>query len=239
MSSTQATEGTMDATTSGVWIDIAGCDTQVWAGAMRMLDALPSQAAVLDTTGRIVAVNAAWRAFAVGNGNPDSTGGLGRNYLAVCDASEALASLGDAIRSVLSGATGGYVTAYDCSAPGQSRWYQVRVTALDSLCGCAALVIHENVSEAVNALGDIWRGYTSLTARERQVFELVVAGLANKEMAAKLGVADKTIEAHRAAVMRKMQVGSMAELVRRAVAIEAAIAGCSVFDAATRPVPSN
>jgi two-component system response regulator FixJ len=52
-----------------------------------------------------------------------------------------------------------------------------------------------------------------LTAREREVLELVVSGRSNKEAAATLGVATKTIEVHRARVMEKMQVDSVAELV--------------------------
>ena len=53
-----------------------------------------------------------------------------------------------------------------------------------------------------------------LTARERQVLGLVVAGKSNKEMASELGVTTKTIEAHRAQIMRKLEAESLAELVR-------------------------
>jgi len=54
----------------------------------------------------------------------------------------------------------------------------------------------------------------SLTARERQVLNGVVAGKLNKQIAADLGTAEKTIKVHRARMMRKMQVDSLAELVR-------------------------
>jgi RNA polymerase sigma factor (sigma-70 family) len=53
-----------------------------------------------------------------------------------------------------------------------------------------------------------------LTPREHEVMEMVTDGLANKEIAASLGVTAKTVEAHRARVMDKMQAGSLAELVR-------------------------
>jgi two-component system response regulator FixJ len=53
-----------------------------------------------------------------------------------------------------------------------------------------------------------------LTPREHEVMEMVTDGLANKEIAALLGVTAKTVEAHRARVMDKMQAGSLAELVR-------------------------
>lgn len=52
-----------------------------------------------------------------------------------------------------------------------------------------------------------------LTPRERDVLGLVVAGLLNKQIAAELGTSEKTVKAHRAQVMQKMQVSSVAQLV--------------------------
>ena len=56
-----------------------------------------------------------------------------------------------------------------------------------------------------------------LTAREREVLTLVAAGKANKEVAAELGLSPKTVEVHRAHVMSKMSVDSLAELIRVAI----------------------
>jgi len=56
--------------------------------------------------------------------------------------------------------------------------------------------------------------YETLTARERQVFAGVVAGKLNKRIATELGTAERTVKAHRARVMVKMGVTSVAELVR-------------------------
>jgi FixJ family two-component response regulator len=56
--------------------------------------------------------------------------------------------------------------------------------------------------------------YEKLTKREAEVFERVVAGKLNKEIASELGTAERTIKAHRAQVMQKMRVSSVAELVR-------------------------
>jgi FixJ family two-component response regulator len=58
--------------------------------------------------------------------------------------------------------------------------------------------------------------YAALTPREREVFERVVAGKMNKEIAAELGTAERTVKAHRAQVMKKMHATSIAELVRAA-----------------------
>jgi RNA polymerase sigma factor (sigma-70 family) len=54
---------------------------------------------------------------------------------------------------------------------------------------------------------------SSLTPRERQVFECVVQGKINKQIAVQLGAAERTIKAHRHRVMEKMKVQSLAELV--------------------------
>lgn len=53
-----------------------------------------------------------------------------------------------------------------------------------------------------------------LTPREREVMDLVIAGKANKVIAAELGLSPKTVEVHRAHVMKKMQAESLADLVR-------------------------
>ena len=63
---------------------------------------------------------------------------------------------------------------------------------------------------------DLRMRFTKLTPREREVFDLVVAGRLNKQIAAELGMAERTVKAHRAQVMTKMQATSLAELVHLA-----------------------
>ncbi|MGH7820839.1 MAG: response regulator transcription factor [Candidatus Binatia bacterium] len=58
---------------------------------------------------------------------------------------------------------------------------------------------------------------TYLTPREREVMELVIAGKPNKIIASDLGISPKTVEIHRGRVTEKLQVDSVAELVRLAV----------------------
>ena len=67
----------------------------------------------------------------------------------------------------------------------------------------------------------IERCLQTLTPRERQVFEMVVKGMLNKQIAFELGTSEQTIKVHRGRVMEKMQVTSVAELVQAAVKVGA------------------
>jgi FixJ family two-component response regulator len=62
----------------------------------------------------------------------------------------------------------------------------------------------------------LWERAALLTPREHEVFCLVVAGLLNKQIAARLGTTEQTIKVHRSRVMEKLQAESLAELVRLA-----------------------
>jgi FixJ family two-component response regulator len=84
-------------------------------------------------------------------------------------------------------------------------------------------VLLEAIARAVRR-GEEWRAaareinelkmrYERLTRREREVFALVSAGLLNKQVAAELGAAEKTIKQHRGRVMAKMEADSVADLV--------------------------
>jgi FixJ family two-component response regulator len=66
------------------------------------------------------------------------------------------------------------------------------------------------------AVADLRQRYDSLTAREREVFALIVEGLLNKQIAGEIGTTERTVKAHRHQVMQKMQAGSVADLVRMA-----------------------
>jgi FixJ family two-component response regulator len=63
-------------------------------------------------------------------------------------------------------------------------------------------------------LAEIRRRFDSLTPREVEVLNLVVAGLLNKQIAYELGTSELTIKTHRAHVMEKTQADSLAHLVR-------------------------
>jgi two-component system response regulator FixJ len=80
----------------------------------------------------------------------------------------------------------------------------------------AAVSEAESGFEGEQKLRDVRERYESLTRRETEVMDMVVKGAANKVIAMDLGVSQRTVELHRARVMQKMKVRSLAELVRLA-----------------------
>lgn len=64
------------------------------------------------------------------------------------------------------------------------------------------------------------RRLASLTAREREVFDRILAGMLNKQIADQLGISIKTVEVHRSRVMEKIGAGSVMELVRFSLSAE-------------------
>lgn len=69
-------------------------------------------------------------------------------------------------------------------------------------------------------LTELQRRLSELTARERDVFDAIVAGDSNKAAGLRLGISPRTVEIYRANVMTKMQAHSLSELVRMALALE-------------------
>jgi len=115
-----------------------------------LLDALPDATAVLDRLGTIVAVNAAWRMFALDNDGSPGTTSVGVSYLEVCERAAAAGCL-DAVevlggfRSVLAGDTVESDHEYACPSPEVGRWFTLRITPIGGPIG-GVLASHVNIS---------------------------------------------------------------------------------------------
>jgi hypothetical protein len=128
----------------------------VWhlrAGQLRasFLDELPEEAAVVEGSGTIVAVNRAWRRFAEDNGADPVEVSEGANYLGVCEGAggkqaKYAHSFAEGLRSVLSGAEESFALEYPCHSPQERRWFVGSVGRLADGDKPMALIAHENVS---------------------------------------------------------------------------------------------
>jgi len=88
------------------------------------------------------------------------------------------------------------------------------VTSDQLLRAIQRAMAHQEAARDTKSKLDIVRAHiAALTPREHEVFELVIRGKTNKEVANALGATERTIKAHRHRVMEKMQVQSLAELV--------------------------
>jgi DNA-binding NarL/FixJ family response regulator len=97
------------------------------------------------------------------------------------------------------------------------------ITAVDTLrqhkpfltSTVTGFVLHDFVRRRDGAPADV--SPVDVTSREREIIQLVAEGRSNKEAASTLGISVKTIEAHRANIMRKLQLRSVSDLVRYAI----------------------
>ena len=137
------------------------------------LEAVPASLAVLDATGRILSTNQAWTAFATANGGTINVGGVGSNYLEVCDAAakegvEEAARFVAGIREVMSGASPGFNMEYACHSPTQQRWFVGYVTPFLGNGPHSVVIAHVDVSERKRAEQVIRRLNVELELRVEQ-----------------------------------------------------------------------
>ena len=81
----------------------------------------------------------------------------------------------------------------------------------------AETVVEAYLSKRSATVGDESPAGIVLTGREREVVQLLAEGKSNKEVADRLGISTRTAEGHRSEVMKKLRLGSLAELIRYAI----------------------
>ena len=120
------------------------------------LDALSENIAVIDETGRIIAVNQRWRDFARSNGAVEAAVCEGANYLAVCDAAhgesaEGAQAFAEAIRGIFSGRMSEFAMEYSCHSPEEQRWFTGRLSTFTGNGPRRVVASHENITERKQA----------------------------------------------------------------------------------------
>jgi len=135
-----------------------------------ILDALPAHIALLDGTGTIVAVNAAWREYAQSQGYPNDEHGFGGNYLEVSRGAAGLeAEMGhqaaDGLELVLSGLSRKFSMEYPCHTPDVEQWFRLQVSALPGSDLNGAVVMHVDITDRVHAQEEVVRWNVHLEDR--------------------------------------------------------------------------
>ncbi len=116
--------------------------------ARSTVDALTDHIAIIDEVGEILAVNLAWREFAVANDLRMPQCGLNSNYLAVCDASGGQGqAAAEGIREIIRGERERFDFEYPCHSPREQRWFAMRVTRFSGEGSMRLVVCHENITE--------------------------------------------------------------------------------------------
>ncbi len=121
--------------------------------AKGLLDAIEAPTCAVDSRAVIVAVNEAWRAFAVAAGSPAEQSAVGADYLAVCDtaadtsgARDGAADVAAGLRDVLAGRLERFAHEYPCDSPARRLWFSVRISATDIDGAVGAVISHVDVT---------------------------------------------------------------------------------------------
>jgi PAS domain S-box-containing protein len=152
--------------------------------AQATVDALSAQLAVLDAEGVIIAVNRAWRDFAVANPPLMCNVNEGAHYLFVCDTakgadSEEATAIAAGIRTVIGGTQSTFEMEYPCHSPAIQRWFVCRVSRFQGPGAVRVAVAHEDITarklaeEALREqMKELRHWYEVTLGREGRVLEL-------------------------------------------------------------------
>lgn len=130
---------------------------------------------------------------------------------------QALAAIGDERPIVFLTGHGDIPTSVEAMKRGAVDFLTKPVNAVDLLRAIHSAIVKDSVRRLErDEVEEFKQRLATLTPREREVLPYVISGRLNKQIAGELGTAEKTIKVHRARVMEKMKVQSVAELVRLA-----------------------
>jgi diguanylate cyclase (GGDEF)-like protein/PAS domain S-box-containing protein len=146
------------------------------------IDALVEHIAVIDASGRIVAVNRAWREFAAANGADPMQVSEGANYLEVCDRAAAhgckdAATAAALIRAIFTSQSETATLEYSCHAPHEPRWFKARIACAVGTTPLNLVISHENITERKRAESQILFQGNLLASVEQAVIATDLDGI--------------------------------------------------------------
>jgi PAS domain S-box-containing protein len=117
-----------------------------------ILNALPAHIALLDSQGRIVSVNHAWKQFADANALQYANYGVGSNYLEACDSARGddnstAQQAAKGIRALLNGAANSLSLEYPCHSPTRQRWFLMTASPLADGLPDGVVIMHQDITE--------------------------------------------------------------------------------------------
>lgn len=190
-----------------------------------IIDSMPAHIAVLDGSGHILATNQAWQSYEA----PESLFGKDcletDNYVSYCEVSKHPhgKELAFRIRNVLCGNFTEAYLEHSVTVNEKTRWFETLIRPFQGQESQRIVLIHNDIThrkqvelEAV-ARAEALTKIGGLTTREAEVMQLVVDGKPNKSIARKLNISVKTVEMHRSNLMKKLELSSVADLVKLAL----------------------
>lgn len=112
-------------------------------GALKMIDGVPVQAALIDAAGRIVVVNEHWQRFACENGFAGADHGLASNHVEICRV------VARGLNELLEGRAEEVCLVYPCLSPTEQRWFRLLASRLGD--GSGAVILHLNITPEMMA----------------------------------------------------------------------------------------
>ncbi|AXS79086.1 LuxR C-terminal-related transcriptional regulator [Dechloromonas sp. HYN0024] len=141
--------------------------------ALRVLDAIDANIAVLDSEGYIISTNKGWRSFSANNRHPDGSlprqVTVGANYLVVCsdavgESSENAMLVYKGIRAVIDGRKRQFSHEYPCHSSDRQRWFLMKVKALPSSSPREVVITHIDITERHRAETELFNKQRELNS---------------------------------------------------------------------------